>query len=411
MRKTLLALTCLLCVVRAHAQDTQVTNMLQAPTSPTAQLLNFAPTIIEKPTDLPSLWLSLKNNTSDFSKLPNVYALDLSPAELFKNKYQTLVSLRDEPGTPYSRVFDQTFLVSLGLKQFTDTVTKQSYFKTGLGLKFSLARPDWDAATTLAKFNQLKAMQDSLTDMFTIADQQAKNDPQIVAIQRVRDSLAQIIYNSPPNTPADVIKNAQLLFNAVDAMYGNLYQTLFQKFSESLGSGIKTRIKNAASQFVINRRGWSLDFAGGFTASFPNNTFGYSIADKTGAWLTGGYNTPRTAFLGIVRYLYQPDSIFADPKGKFPTTKVSTLDGGASFNYNSSDKRFNLAMEGVYRSVLGKTMLSPSWHIVFSASYNFADNKLLSFSIGRDFNGQVETGGDLIAGLNLILGFGGPRTL
>jgi hypothetical protein len=71
-----------------------------------------------------------------------------------------------------------------------------------------------------------------------------------------------------------------------------------------------------------------------------------------------------------------------------------------------------VALEGVYRSVLNQhSSVTPSWHIVLNASYNLGDNKLISLNFGRDFNGALESGGNLIAGINLILGFGGAKTI
>jgi hypothetical protein len=396
MRKTLIAFVFGLYAVPALAQDPAVVNMLKAPTSPVAQLLNFAPTVIEKPTDLASLWLSLKNSSSDLGKLPNCYALDWSPEEVFKGQDQPLLSLRE---TNFPQVAKQTFLFSIGLKQFTDSMTNKSFYKTGFGVKLSLFRPDWDSATTGVAFNKLKGIQDSLTDIQMTITVAARSDAAVIKFQHQKDSLKDL---GQLGSPA---------YAKVAAAYDSAFAAAYVRIAATKDADLRARIKTAASAFVINRRGWSLDLAGGFSASFPNNTLGYSLADKSGLWLTGGYNTPRIALLGIVRYLYQPDSIFADTSGKIPTTKVSTLDGGASFNYNSADKKFNLSLEAVYRGVLGSSVVTPSWHVVFSASYSLADSKMLCLNFGRDFNGQMETGGNLVAGINLILGFGGAKKL
>ena len=61
-------------------QETEPTeegvDLLKAPSSPAAQLLNFAHNSIERPTDLSSFWLSINNATSNFTQLPTSYAVD-----------------------------------------------------------------------------------------------------------------------------------------------------------------------------------------------------------------------------------------------------------------------------------------------------------------------------------------------
>ena len=41
--------------------------------------------------------------------------------------------------------------------------------------------------------------------------------------------------------------------------------------------------------------------------------------------------------------------------------------------------------------------------------YEIFKNKLVTFNLGKDFDKNFETGGNLIATLNLILGFGSMR--
>ena len=401
MRKSVFPIALFLLSVSSSAicQDQMVTNLLKAPTSPVAQLLNFAPSIIEKPTDLSALWLSIKNSSNDFSKLPNSYAVDLSPAEIFKSRNQSLESLRNTKDM--GEIMGQTFVLSLGFQQFTDSTTKLTYPKTGIGFKTSFIRAGWDDSTNLM-YNDMTAMQDSLVDLATIAQQQMLNDPDVKSLLTQRDSLARI---HQMGTQAYKDLNAQI--QTIEGTKLTLYLS-------KTASDLENRIKTAASKFTINRRGFSLDLAGGFTASFPTNQIGYSLADKAGVWLTAGYVGIKkiVSILGIARYLYQPDSIFADSSGKLPTTKVSTFDAGLSLNITSLDTKFNLALEGVYRSILNRhSPLAPSWHVVLNASYNLGDNKLISLDFGRDFNGVLESGGNLIAGINLILGFGGAKTI
>ncbi len=48
---------------------------------------------------------------------------------------------------------------------------------------------------------------------------------------------------------------------------------------------------------------------------------------------------------------------------------------------------------------------------MFNVSYAFVANKDITFSFGRNFGGTTTTNGNLVAALNLLLGFGGQKKL
>jgi len=54
-------------------------------------------------------------------------------------------------------------------------------------------------------------------------------------------------------------------------------------------------------------------------------------------------------------------------------------------------------------------MLDPSWRLVLSTEYEVAKNRKVTFSFGRNFDGAISKGGNLIAAINFIAGFGGER--
>jgi hypothetical protein len=113
-------------------------DLLKAPSSPAAQLLNFAPSSIERPTDLSSFWLSINNASNNLTKLPNSYAVDFVPASLFGSGSITLKDLQERKNL--GKIMWQTFDVSLGFKSEEDTLTKTNFYRTGIGVKFSLVR-------------------------------------------------------------------------------------------------------------------------------------------------------------------------------------------------------------------------------------------------------------------------------
>ena len=79
----------------------------------------------------------------------------------------------------------QTFVISLGYQQFTDSTTKATYPKTGIGLKTSFVRAPWDAAT-VSNYNALAHLQDSLVYLDSMAHFQMLNDPTVVKLLQKR---------------------------------------------------------------------------------------------------------------------------------------------------------------------------------------------------------------------------------
>lgn len=391
---TLLLLCCTL-----HAQDTepQQLNLLKAPASPAAHLLNFATSSIDRPTDLTAFWLTANNLTGNFTKLPNSYAIELSPSTLFK----TDLSLSGLRSVKFTDVVRQTFVLSAGFKLFDDTVTSTSYYKTAVGFKFMLARPEWSAQTN-AKYKVLRALQKELTQKVGANSDAIDSMPAIKQLLAERTALR----DEPGGTTNKAYKEK-------DAEYQELRKAMREKLSKEKNENLHRQIKEKAKDFTIERVGFFAELAGGVSVAFPTNDFNYSVTDKSGLWLTAGHEggNDKMSALFLARYLYQPESVYADSTGKIPAKRISTFDMGGRFIYTSPDGKFSVSAEAIYRSVLNKSVIDPSWRTVFNAGYQLGGNQQVTFTFGRDFNGFVEKGGNLVAGINYLVGLGGQRFL
>ena len=76
-----------------------------------------------------------------------------------------------------------------------------------------------------------------------------------------------------------------------------------------------------------------------------------------------------------------------------------------------SKENLSFSAEAIYRSVLGKSVIDPSWRLVLNAEYNLGANRKLTFAFGRDFDGTISKAGNLIAAINFIAGFGNDRKI
>lgn len=382
----------------AQGEKEQGIDLLKAPASPASQLLNIAPNSVERPTDLSSFWLSINTNTGNLSKIPTNYAFDISPTALFGRP----ISLKDLNSTSTKEIIRQSFIVSAGIRTDEDTLTSNTVYRTAVGFKVSFARPKWTAATN-RNYKTLIRIQEKITD---------KTEDISIAIEEeepLKSKLAereQILREKGRDSEE---------FIAADAAYNELRLQVLETAiaNDAELNALLANVRLKARDFKIERTGWFLDLAGGLSFSFPTNSLGYSLADRSGAWLTGGYEggNKKLSVLGIARYLYQPEMLFADPSGTIPNKNISTFDAGTRFIYSSANNIFDFSFESIYRSVLNKNIIGASWRLVFSAGYDIGFNKKLTINFGRDFDGTTQKGGTLLAGINFITGFGNKRVI
>ncbi|WP_449401612.1 hypothetical protein [Chryseobacterium wanjuense] len=62
--------------------------------------------------------------------------------------------------------------------------------------------------------------------------------------------------------------------------------------------------------------------------------------------------------------------------------------------------------ECIYRSILNKSDYESSWKFLLNFEYEVAKNQRLTFSFGRDFDGEYKKDGNVIVALNLLIGLG-----
>jgi hypothetical protein len=180
-----------------------------------------------------------------------------------------------------------------------------------------------------------------------------------------------------------------------------------------LDSIASANLKRLGSGLKITRKGAFLDFATGMVLDFPNDQFDNSRIAKAGAWLTGGYEngSKGLSILGIGRYLFQPDKIFADDSSIIRSKDISTFDAGARLAYSGAQGKFSLSSEAIYRSVLNDNVIPASWRLVFNAEYSIGFNQKITLAIGKNFDGTITRDGNLIAALNFIKGFGSSKKI
>ena len=365
-------------IMPVAAQDKDsVLNILKAPFSPAASILGVSPSDVQRPTDPSAFMLTLQNATSNFSALPSSYAVDIAPAWLFgghKITYRDFVDSQD-----VWKSIKQSFVLSAAFTSKSDSTGRDA--SLGFGVKISLLRGAINSGA-------LAAVSSSQNVLNSIAAAEGAAITALVV--------------SPAYNNATAAMQSIMIDTARNATRARL-----QNLSDSL--------KEIAKAIDFVRHGWKLDLAGGASVSFPNQQFNYGTINKAGAWLTGGYEGKGGfSTLFILRYLYNPDKVFADDKMLMHKDNVNTFDGGLRFLYDNHDK-FTISGEAIYRSMTQKTgvqsadELVSTYRFTINADYKIAANRLLTLAVGRDYDGTFRNDGNLIAALNLLLGFGNNR--
>lgn len=394
----ILAMLCLDLRAQLNVDTTITLDVLKSPVSPAFNMLGISTSAIERPSDLNSFRLSVQNATNNLTAIPNSYAFEIAPFLWGAKKY----TLKDFDSSRHA--FLQSFTISAGFTHMgpegQEDVDSLKTTKVAFGLKFSIIRPGWSATTRKAYWALIKAQEDLL---------QAYQVPNMYSdsLQYFKDLRVALGRDTTLTREEKRVRRDELI-RELQRMEG-LVDSIRQEGLPS--SEPYQRARAIAAAFPTERKGVFLDFTTGMVADFPDNRFDNSLINKAGAWLTGGYENGNKGITSmfIARYLYHPEVIFADPAGKLSADHASTFDVGARFLLSTLNDKFTLSGEALYRSVIGNSVLDPSWRLVVSTEYEVATNRKVTFSFGRNFDGAISKGGNLIAAINFIAGFGGER--
>lgn len=378
-------------------------DLLKAPASPAFNILGIATSDIDRPTDVTSFALSLQDATNNFTAIPKSYAIQVAPFLLGQRKF-TLSEFNSN-----EHAFRQSFLISAGFThkgpEGKEDVDSLKTTRLGVGIKFSILRPEW-SGNTRKSYNTLIEAQKKLLQHYREFENQHTDYQLLLEKRAERKKL-----NDKEEKTSDDEARIKILADEIRALTVNINEDVNEKLATS--STAFEMAKKASNELKDERKGAFIDFNSGLAFDFPSKRLGNGKVYRGGAWLTGGYengNKGVTA-LFIARYLYNPENIFADPNGVFiKGDDFSTFDSGAKLLLNALKSRFVFSGEAIYRSVLGNSVVEPSWRLVLNTEYDVGFNKKLTFSFGRDFDGTISKGGNLIAALNLIMGFGSERS-
>jgi hypothetical protein len=345
-------------LVAQQEDNSQEFDLLKAPISPASNLLGFSQSDIDKPTDVSAFMTSLQTATNSFSQLPSNYAIDIAPYWLFKKNSLGDISTKGLSNSYGEKVLKQTLVLSFAVKN-TDSVSNNFNPEStyaAMGFRFSIYRGNYDS-TTISQLRKIAILQqEKLALMKKNQTQVYDNLPQeIDSLKQARKNIFEG-FDTKDESKDNLLLGELLLKKAskLDSIIGVKIEILLDdnKDAEQF-TKIDSKIKELAGKFQLARVNFTWDIAGGISAEFRNKNFNNSKVYNTGIWTTFGYTWEKSgSLLGLIRYLYNPDKIFALDNQVNEINNISTLDTGIRFIFGISQSNFNCIIDAIYRSAL-----------------------------------------------------------
>lgn len=376
-------------------------DVLRAPSSPAANLLDITNGQILTPTDPTGFMTILNQSTSGFSALPDEFAVDIAPWILFDGKNRTLEESYSEETKDN---FKNTFVFSLATKSLDslefDNLSSVRRFSTGI--KFSLKRGKEIDQSYLEKLNKLRSLREKA---FGNVNEQVKEAKTNDAYYQELDSLRKLYLNnisSLSDGPAKelMIKTYQNIQHQLALREEELSEKIQNEANEELSEA-----KEIVENLKLKRYGWKADVAAGTVWDFPNDSFDKGTLTKAGVWVTGGYDgSDGIALLFIARYMLNPDFSYLDNSDLLQQDDVNNLDVGGKIQYTSNNEKFTGAFEYLIRDY-SKDEVEDGNRFTVNLSYDIGANRQIGFMLGKNFDGTITKDGNVIAAINLLLGF------
>jgi len=367
-------------------------NMLLPPASPGFVLMEKEPASVERPGSVSDFSVSILNQAKNFTLVPLNYAVEAAPYWLIGAPDLTFEEYSMEGSVLEN--FLQTFSVSLASSNEEFDVPggpSMSVTSAAAGIRFSLLRGTIDTS-----FNKYSARLDSIqikmkfiNTMFQDEIVKRKQNDQIL------DSLRRML-TRPEITPEEIKIVEEKLRLRNEKIEDEIKTELTEPFSAEAEN-----IRSILGTLQVRRIGWKIDFAGGLMFDFVQQKFNKGEFNRYGIWLNGGYEWTNFSTLGVFRFLAVPKN-----------SGFNCIDIGSRFIYDNQ-RKFAISLEGICRKFSNSDEYSNQWRAALIFDYYFGENKKISFTFGKNFDGRIKFSeeGDLITAINLLFGFGTERPI
>lgn len=367
-------------------------DLMRVPSSPGFTILGINPTDVDRPTNPTDFWANIKKTSDNFSTLPKNYSIELAPLWLFS----ATKKFKDFNENKFIPNVVQSWMISIA----TNTKEEDSLNVTsfGVGTKISLARGHLDE-----KFkNYRKRLHEINKDLSELNEFVAKKKNEYYKGDAELQLIIQLAI-------CDTNKSNITYYQDAIAKRQEFLLNQFKEKNKDSLEQLSQTIKDSVANLKYKRIGFKLDIAGGFSMSSLYNNFDSLKVNKIGLWVTTGYESSEGINIFVIgRYLKNIDASVTDDSNTTEVKTFSNFDIGASISLDNLHG-FSISGEYIYRNYSSIENIKSKYKLTLNVSYEVGKNQLLTFTFGRNFEGKTKTGGNIIAALNLLLGFGSKR--
>ena len=391
---------------------------LKTPDSPGFQILDIAPTSIEKPINPKALGATLLSLVNDNQAIPKNFAMEISPYWYFKDSKASVhrylnIEATDQNGKIHSNSF-AGILNKLSVSMasvYNDTVSGSLLAKTNylsFGVRTNLF--------TYRKWEQNNKMKDALenfSNRVTLLKAETVSTDSLVALKRVlktkntelkgilateNDNNKKKIYLDLIELNANQISELDVQINTIRLKAPDLVLEAIKK-DETLNSYLKELDALPLIQ---------LDGAFAYSEAFADNTTANRTFNRSGTWINLAVNSAgltaekskyNLAAIGLLKYI--SDNILTDDVNNV-FERESAMDVGIKIDFTIKD--FTLAYEHIERSYKGDNG-KDSDRNVFVMQYKISDGLYFTGSYGKNF-GEVN---NLFTLFGINYGFGNTQ--
>ena len=395
-------------IVAQSSEDVSV-SMLQAPPSPAFVVLGIEPSSVERPGSVSDFSTSFLSATGALSVLPESYAVSFAPYWLLgMGEDVTFSSYRAKASI--GETIARTLSLSAAFSPTPGAPEGSTATSGGFGVRFSLFDGEIKNAFNPELLTLIDAVQAVAQDATAVVAAVLDGDGEYQRLSQALSDIEGEILTVVQGGGAATATQANTLVARQEALAARTAAVTDEPLRLLRGP-----IEEQMAQTRLRRTGFKLDVAAGVVLEFPDRSTIESDLTRGGGWLTSGYEWDGGVVLGVARYLWTQSSAGSN-----------SFDLGGRLDFDND--RFTLSFETVHRwltevetiafvradqagdpnaPVTQMSIGDRTWRVASGVDYAMGKNKTLSFTFGRNFEGQ--RGGNMIAALNFLVGLGTAR--
>ena len=425
-------ISCLSVFTFAQDDSQEKLQRLTAPASPASAITGMQPTTVLAPKTLNALETALYNNFTDAGSIviPKDLAIEFTP--YWSTNPHINLSEYLYPTAWQSFLRNASFSISSSQSFLLGDSTQSNAL--GFGARTSVYFGGKNDRDTIENYRKRLRSADIFENKFAIIREQALDNPGVKSITDFMDSIDQplkkVIQGLAFFDSAEEVNQFMEDFCKDTLELPKLTPTNHNEFSNAIAGLFRRHILSDQvyahfKQYLINRQGFSLDFALASLLNFPTNNFEFSYAPKNALWITPTYRffaneNHVLKVLAVYRYewynidyykLYFPGSTVYQNNhdyGLSLAAEFKKCSVQAELVGRASNTEIPLGTDADGHKIYTKKRSNDVQYLVV-ANYRLTDQAVLTFNFGNQFNPVVNPKRTLVSTLSINFGFGSPK--